>query len=114
MSKSATIRPTSITRCPSVPALDSDRMKSSLPSARFQTPTFRRWDLGFGVWDFLFLLRDRTDVIHDVPDVLILQLILPRHHVEVRRDAVLDAVEDLAVGRAMIPFVIDEARRRGN
>ena len=63
---------------------------------------------------FLLLLGDRAQVVHDVPDLLVLQLVLERHHVEVRRHAVLDVVEDLAVGRAVVPLVVDEARRGGN
>ena len=62
----------------------------------------------------LLLLRDRPQVVHDVPDVLVLQLVLQRNHVEVRRDAVLDGVEDLTVGRSVVPFVVGEVRRGRN
>ena len=58
------------------------------------------------------LLRDRPDVVHDLPDVLVLQLIPKRAHVEVGRDAVLDRVEDLAVGRSVLPFLVGEVGRR--
>ena len=46
---------------------------------------------------FLLVLRERPDVVHDLPDVLVLQLIAKRAHAELGRDAVLDRVENLAV-----------------
>src|SRR4030095_9769465 len=59
----------------------------------------------------LLFLRDRAQVIHDVPDLLVLQLILPRRHVEVGRHAVLDVVEDRTVARSVIPRSVGEIRR---
>ena len=60
------------------------------------------------------LLGQRSDVVHDVPDVLVLQLISPGPHVQLWRHAVLDRVEDLAVGRSVLPFVVGEIGRRRN
>ena len=80
----------------------------------------KRWQLPNGVWELgvgalgvvaLFLFRDRAQVVDDVPDLVVLQLILPWRHVEVRCNAILDVVEDRAIGRSVIPRVVGEIRR---
>jgi len=48
------------------------------------------------------------------PDFVVLQLVFEGHHVEIWSDAVLDVGENLAVGRAVIPLVAEQARRGRN
>ena len=58
----------------------------------------------------LFLLRDRTQVVHDVPDLLVLHLILPRGHVEVGCDTVLDVVELLSQASSAVNVLVIERK----
>src|SRR5215510_8955045 len=59
----------------------------------------------------LTLFLERSKVVDDVPDVGVLELIAERNHVQLRRDAVLDRREDLAVGRAVLPRLAGEIGR---
>src|SRR6185369_17137541 len=87
--------------------------RTSVLTSKFSvlsSESFPRSRQGGGDASFL----DRTDVVDDAPDLVVLQLVLEGHHVEVGGHADLDVREDLAVGRAVSPGIAEEARRRRN
>src|SRR6186713_2190339 len=57
------------------------------------------------------VLGQRAYVVDDVPDLLVLEHVLERRHVEVGTDALLDAGKDVAVGAAVFPRGIGQIRR---
>src|SRR5436190_997211 len=89
--KAARGRPRSSRSSRCAPTRSRSRTSRQLPTTNSQPP--RQIVLGVGSWRFweLFLVQG-TDVVDDVPDVLVLQHVLPRDHVEVGTDAVLDVV----------------------
>src|SRR6516165_4866396 len=60
-------------------------------------------------YDALFR-ADAPKVVDDIPDVAVGQLALVALHVELGTGAVLNDREDLAVGRAAIPFGVGQVR----
>src|SRR5262249_34926824 len=69
--------------------------------------------LDYPITRFTLLLCDRSQVVDDVPDLVVFERVLEGHHVEVWLDAILDDQEDGAVG-FRLHRVIDEAGRGGN